>query len=409
MEITTTLTAGVGEIGVAGRLDAYWADHLTKAIDEILHGGTHHLRLDMSEVVYISSAGVRVLLHFRKQAQRLSGSFVVVEPSPAVRSILEMAGLLNLLGEIAASDVAVEGQRFEAAGMRFQTFDLDAGAALRCRLLGDPRKLQQGGYRLDDCRTLATGVSTLALGVGAFGTSYADCRGRFGEFLAVAGAATYLPTDGTNRCDYLLSRGTFVPSLQVLYAIACEGSFRKLIRFEAEGDAAAPTLNNIVAGCVGDDYDGPSAVVIIAESAGLMGAALRRSPDEGAAVRCDMPAVRGWFSFTPERVHRMGLALLVGVVAPSPSLLDPFLRPLGTTSGRSAHLHAAAFPYRPLRKGRIELQESVQSLFEIDSVQSVLHLLNDDREIVGGGQSVFVRGACWVGPIAGIERPGGLR
>jgi len=36
-------------------------------------------------------------------------------------------------------------------------------------------------------------------------------------------------------------------------------------------------------------------------------------------------------------------------------------------------------------------------------VQSVLHLLNDDRQIVGGGQSAFVRGACWISPITEIS------
>jgi hypothetical protein len=41
-------------------------------------------------------------------------------------------------------------------------------------------------------------------------------------------------------------------------------------------------------------------------------------------------------------------------------------------------------------------------LFEAETVQSVLHLLNDDRRIVGGGQSALVRGACWVSPVTEI-------
>ena len=95
MEITKKSLAGTVELRVGGRLDAHWADHLTRAIDEILHSGAHHLRVDMSGVSYMSSAGVRVLLRFRKQAQQLSGSFVVVQPSVAVRTVLEMAGLVE--------------------------------------------------------------------------------------------------------------------------------------------------------------------------------------------------------------------------------------------------------------------------------------------------------------------------
>ena len=45
------------------------------------------------------------------------------------------------------------------------------------------------------------------------------------------------------------------------------------------------------------------------------------------------------------------------------------------------------------------MRRSVASLFETDTLQGVLHLLHDDREISGGGESEFVAGACWLGPL----------
>ena len=44
--------------------------------------------------------------------------------------------------------------------------------------------------------------------------------------------------------------------------------------------------------------------------------------------------------------------------------------------------------------------------FEHQTLQGVLHLLYDDRGISGAGESEFVRGACWVGP---LHTPGGER
>jgi hypothetical protein len=61
------------------------------------------------------------------------------------------------------------------------------------------------------------------------------------------------------------------------------------------------------------------------------------------------------------------------------------------------------FSYRPLKKGEIDLKTTVATLFEAETLQAVLHLLNDDREVVGMGQSEFVRGACWIGPIYEIS------
>ena len=86
--------------------------------------------------------------------------------------------------------------------------------------------------------------------------------------------------------------------------------------------------------------------------------------------------------------------------------LSPVLRPLGPKPDLSGHFHAAAFTYRPVQKGEINLKDTVRSLFETQSLQGVLHLLGDDRSIAGAGESEFVRGAFWVGPISEISTEG---
>jgi hypothetical protein len=145
--------------------------------------------------------------------------------------------------------------------------------------------------------------------------------------------------------------------------------------------------------------------VMVAESAGLMGAALRRSPARAAAETAPFtfPQIREWLSFTPERVYPRSLALVVGVaVRAEHAELTRLLRPLGSEAWPAGHFHAAAFSYRPLQKGQVDLRHTVSTLFEAETLQGVLHLVNDDRAIVGSGQSEFVRGACWVGPIADV-------
>src|SRR5262249_38648013 len=134
----------------------------------------------------------------------------------------------------------------------------------------------------------------------------------------------------------------------------------------------------------------------------LMGAALRRSPAlEGPPDDpFGHPRIRDWLSFTGEHVARGATTVVVGVAARSGAgALAPQLRPLGTGTTPVGHFHAAAFSYRTLPKGEIELQSTVAALFEQQSLQSILHLLGDYRDATGMGESEFVRGACWVGPI----------
>src|SRR5262245_46523124 len=97
MEIVTRRSEDALELVVTGRLDAYWADHLSAALEEALRGGANRIRLDMAAVAYMSSVGIRVLLRFYKQLQGIQGTFAVSNPSVPVKTVLELAGLEALL------------------------------------------------------------------------------------------------------------------------------------------------------------------------------------------------------------------------------------------------------------------------------------------------------------------------
>jgi anti-anti-sigma factor len=409
VEITKLQSGEILEVSVRGRLDAYWADHLTRALEEAVRDGADHIRLNMAEVAYMSSVGIRVLLKFHKQLQRISGSFAVSNPSEAVKTVLELAGLQTLLAvEAPPQPTAVaqpHTQLLDHNAASFELFPVEAGGAVRARLIGNPELLSGSRFGSPHCRAVRFPAATFGIGLGAFGGGFSDCQARFGEFLVAAGSAAYLPTDGTNVPDYLVSTGALVPELHVLYALVCDGNFTALARFEAKAGAGSVTLSDIVSGCLAAANADAIGIVMVAESAGLMGAALRRSPAVEASETAPFthPEIRNWLSFTPERAHARSLALVVGAAARAEAgELGSLLRPLGSDIWPAGHFHAAAFSYRRLQKGRLDLTPTVTTLFEAETVQGILHLLNDDRPIVGMGQSEFVRGACWVAPIKEI-------
>src|SRR5262249_14737635 len=97
MEITRHQEGEVLELRVAGRLDAYWADHLRDELQEAIRGGAHQIQLDFSGVTFLSSAGLRVLLTSYQQLSAIQGSLSVIRPSPGVQQVLELAGFDELL------------------------------------------------------------------------------------------------------------------------------------------------------------------------------------------------------------------------------------------------------------------------------------------------------------------------
>jgi anti-anti-sigma factor len=402
------------EVELRGRLDAYWADQIARDLDELIRGGAYRLWLDMSAVTYLSSMGVGLLVRFQKELNRLGGKFKVINPSEPVKEVLTVVRLHALLigeppglrgGNTTTSFPALRHSETQVRnGVAYETFDYDVERPISCRSVGDASlQLKGRRYGPEDCPAVVLGGDAFAVGVGALGQSFDDCQGRFGEFLAAAGAAAYLPTDGTNVPDYFLLGGSTVPRVRLCYGLVCEGPFARLARFESRREAGTVTLTELAEAALDLAQADAVGLVAVAESAGLMGAALCRTPAvEGPSDdRFAHPQIRDWLSFTGEHIGRGTTALVVGVAARGiNNVLGALLRPLGAAPTPVGHFHAAAFSYRTLPKGEIELQSTVAALFEQQSLQNILHLLGDYREGAGMGESEFVRGACWIGPIA---------
>jgi anti-anti-sigma factor len=411
MEIVTQQLGDALEVKVTGRLDNYWTEHLRGNLEEVIRGGAHGIRLNLSEISFLSSAGVGLLVKFHSQLKGIGGSFIVTSPSERVKQVLDLCHLSTILlaqtTPAAPPAPKTEVRCLSSLAGSFEVMECPPGKALIYERIGDPGLLKGCRFGPTDCQTIAFPAATFGFGLGAFGNGFEDAQTRFGEFLAVGGSAAYLPTDGTNVPDFMVSSGKLVPEMNILYGLRCEGGFTHLMRFEtasAEGPISLAELVRIALEISGAPVAG---MVMVVESAGLVGAALRRSPAAATGVAdapFKYPEVRSWLSFSTERLYSRSLALISGVAASAECApLAPLLRPLGTEAWPMGHFHAAAFSYRPLQKGSIDLKTTVTTLFETETLQGVLHLLTDDREAAGPQQSEFVRGACWISSASGIR------
>jgi len=399
MEITLTKSVDILLIRLAGRLDASWSGSVQKEFDAAIHRGEHRIHLDLTKVDYISSAGIGALLTLYKGLHSINGHFGIAAASPFVQSALKMAGLGSLVAA-PQERPKPQAEKSRTETSRKATYELfpAGGTGIRLTATGNPALLHRGTGK-DYPGIQRFDEKAFALGIGALGSTPEDCAYRAGEFLAVAGAAAFQPGDGATRPDFILSKENYVPEGQVLLGLLGEGDFPVLARFEAKEDFRSIGLTELAETAFTFAQASATVIVGIAETAGLVGAALRQSPAPPATAkaRFEFPEIRDWLSFTSERAYRDSTSLIVGVVAGKDSPLAPLLRPLG--ANLLGHFHAACFPYRPLQKGRIDLQPSVAGLFEGFNLQAVLHLLSDPREFIGAGESEFLRGALWIAPV----------
>jgi anti-anti-sigma factor len=82
---------------VKGRIDAITAPELEKAVIEALNEKASGLIINLADVDYMSSAGIRVLVLGSKTAISGLGLFYICSLKESVRKVLEIVGFLPLL------------------------------------------------------------------------------------------------------------------------------------------------------------------------------------------------------------------------------------------------------------------------------------------------------------------------
>ena len=82
-------------LNISGILDTATAPNLEKTINE-LPEGTQELVIDMSDVEFISSAGIRVLLYAYKKMNLNKGTMRIEKANEQVYEVFELTGLSEM-------------------------------------------------------------------------------------------------------------------------------------------------------------------------------------------------------------------------------------------------------------------------------------------------------------------------
>lgn len=91
-----------------GRLDSSNAAAFGETLTGHIENGDVHLLIDLEDLSYISSAGLRSLLVAAKQAETAQGKVVLCAVGEPVREVFEVSGFLSIF--------PVYATRAEAAG-----------------------------------------------------------------------------------------------------------------------------------------------------------------------------------------------------------------------------------------------------------------------------------------------------
>ena len=103
LRITEKKEEGKIILEMEGRIDTNTGKELQAKILNCFQKSLH-LILDMEQVDYVSSAGLRTLLIGEKTAKAKNGSMLIVHVQPGVREVFAMSGFNRVL-QIAEDDI----------------------------------------------------------------------------------------------------------------------------------------------------------------------------------------------------------------------------------------------------------------------------------------------------------------
>jgi anti-sigma B factor antagonist len=92
---------------VSGRVDSSSAPALEARLRELVDAGKIQLVLDLKNVEYMSSAGLRAMVSTLKAVKRVNGDLVIANPSPRVEEVLRLAGLTSIFAVHPSLEAAV--------------------------------------------------------------------------------------------------------------------------------------------------------------------------------------------------------------------------------------------------------------------------------------------------------------
>lgn len=84
-------------VALSGRLDATSAEPFQQQLIEHIESGEDSLLLDLAELEYVSSAGLRALLVAARRLQEREGRLQVCGARGEVRDVLQMTGFDNFV------------------------------------------------------------------------------------------------------------------------------------------------------------------------------------------------------------------------------------------------------------------------------------------------------------------------
>ena len=400
LECIVSEDSGFRILLLKGRIDGISSPDIERRLSELVLEGDRRIIVDFSEVMYISSAGLRVFLSAQKKLVKAGGEIILYRVPPAVADVFEMGGLAGLFRFFTEKDLLdpsfesdPSAARIEdrfIGGMSVHVVEKGGGTG-SFSSIGDPGKMAASGYEESDVVSVAAPNIRFGTGLAAYGNQWDDYRDYFGEALVLNHNLYFFPAVKRPAVDFMLYNPADTDLVyRFLHGFRFSGDYSFIAGFEnTDGFVNIEDITKALFTLTEADLIG---VVLLGESKGIWGMNLKRvpvlenRPSDGRPIS-EPEHSREWMNYPVEPGDINHIIAAAGIAARDRSRLGPEARSVFT--GKSLHhFHGAVFEKEPVNRNVLEFGNELNRVLADLPVYRVQHLL---------GKSAF--SSCTVGVI----------
>ena len=108
MDISEDRKTDAVVLALSGKLDTASAKSFEEKILGVIDSGSQRVVVDLAQLEYVSSSGLRVFLLAAKRLQAAQGKIVLCALKDHIRQIFDLAGFSSILSIYASRDEAVK-------------------------------------------------------------------------------------------------------------------------------------------------------------------------------------------------------------------------------------------------------------------------------------------------------------
>src|SRR3954451_18089144 len=97
LHVEVSQTVRAWSVVVRGEIDMQTAEKLERVLDDVIAKGARLVAIDLEQVDFLDSSGLRVILGASKKLTEQDGQLVLEGASSAVERVLELTGVIERL------------------------------------------------------------------------------------------------------------------------------------------------------------------------------------------------------------------------------------------------------------------------------------------------------------------------